>query len=84
MRKKEAEDAPNIVTGTFSLLTQPVDALFDLGATHSFISTKLVKILGLIRTHKSPLLSMTLPDGKLGRVRNYTRVALLEYRNVSS
>jgi len=32
MRKEEAEDSPNVVTGTFSLLTQSVDILFDSGA----------------------------------------------------
>jgi len=34
MCKKEVEDAPNIVTGTFSIQAQSVDVLFDLGATH--------------------------------------------------
>jgi len=47
MRKKEAEDVPNMVIGTFSLLTQTVNILFDSGATHSFISVKLVETLGL-------------------------------------
>jgi len=47
MWKEEAEDAPNIVTCTFSFLSQPVDVLFDSGATHSFISIKLVETLGL-------------------------------------
>jgi len=42
MHKEEAEDAPNVVTGTFSILTQPVDVLCDSGATHSFIFVKLV------------------------------------------
>ena len=45
MRKEEAEDAPNVVTDTFSLLTQLVDVLFDSAATHSFISVRLVKTL---------------------------------------
>ena len=64
MQKEEEEDAPNVVTGTFSLLTQPVDVLFDVGATHSFISVKLVVTLGLIPTRKFLFLSMTLPDEK--------------------
>jgi len=45
MRNEEAEDAHNVVTGIFSLLTQPVDVLFDSGATHSFISVRLVETL---------------------------------------
>jgi len=34
MRKEKAEDASNVVTGTFSIQAQPVDVLFDSGATH--------------------------------------------------
>jgi len=63
MRKEEAEDAPNIVTSTFSILTQPVDVLFDSGAMHS-ISIKLVELLGLVPTHKSSLLYVIPLDGK--------------------
>ena len=40
MRKKEVEDVPNVMIGTFSLLTQSVDVLLDSGATHSFVSIK--------------------------------------------
>jgi len=47
MWKEEAEDAPIVVMGIFSLLTDSVDILFDSGATHSFISVKLVETLGL-------------------------------------
>ena len=64
MRKEEVKDALNVMMGTLSPLTQPVDVLFDSGATHSFISVKLVGTLGLIPTRKSPLLSVTLSDGK--------------------
>ena len=64
MQKEEAYDAPNVVIGTFSLITQPVDVLFDSSATHSFISVMLVEILGLIPTRKSSLLYVTLHDGK--------------------
>ena len=64
IRKEGAGDAPNVVTGTFSLLTQPIDVLFDSGVTHSFISVRLVETLGLTPTRKSLLLSVTLLDGK--------------------
>jgi len=53
-----------VVMGTFSLLTQSVDILFDLYATHSIISIKLVETLGLNPTQKSSLLSVILPDRK--------------------
>jgi len=29
MHKEEAEDAPDVVTNTFSIQAQPVDVLFD-------------------------------------------------------
>jgi len=64
MRKEEAEDAPNVVTSIFSLLTQLVNIIFDSGATHSFISVKLDEILGLHPTRQSSLLFVMLPDGK--------------------
>ena len=37
--------------------------MFNSGATHSFISVKLVETLGLIPTHRSLWLSVTLADG---------------------
>jgi len=46
MRKEEAKDASNVMIGTFSIQAQQMDILFDLGATHSFISVKLVETLG--------------------------------------
>jgi len=67
MRKQAAKDTPVIVTGTFSIQTQAVDVLFDLGAMHSFIFVKLVETLGLVPTHKPSLLSVILPNGKTVR-----------------
>ena len=65
MRREEANDAPNVVTDTFSIKTKPVDVLFDSGAAHSFIYIKLVKTLALVPTYGPPLLSMTPPNGKI-------------------
>ena len=64
MRNEEATDTPNVVTGTFPLLTHSVDVLFDSGATHSFISAKLIETLGLDPAQKSSLLTVMLPNGK--------------------
>ena len=64
MCKEEAEDAPKVMTGTFTIQTQPIDILFDSGATHSFISAKLVETLQLVPTHTPPLLSAILPNEK--------------------
>jgi len=41
-----------------------VNVLFDSGATHSFISAKLIETLGLDPTQKSSLLTVMLPNGK--------------------
>ena len=67
MRKEEAKDAPSVVTSTFSIPAQPVDVLFDSGATHSFISIKLVETLGLVPTCKSSLLFVIVQGGKIVR-----------------
>ena len=64
MRKAKAKDTPNVVTGTLCIKTQYVHVLFDSSATHSFISVKLVEILGLVPTSKPHLLSVTLPNRK--------------------
>jgi len=64
MRKKEAEDAPNVVTGTFSVKIHPVKVFFNLGATYSFVSTKLVETLRLVQTSKDSLLPIAVSDGK--------------------
>ncbi|KAL3740541.1 hypothetical protein ACJRO7_021770, partial [Eucalyptus globulus] len=43
----QAEAAPGVITGTVSLNDQPAYALFDSGATHSFIANQYVRMLGL-------------------------------------
>ncbi|KAL0560590.1 hypothetical protein IC582_000999 [Cucumis melo] len=49
MTQQEGEDALDVITGTILICNVPADVLFDLGATHSFVSsiffTKLNKIL---------------------------------------
>ncbi|TYK01103.1 DNA/RNA polymerases superfamily protein [Cucumis melo var. makuwa] len=49
MTQQEAEDASDAITGTILICNVPADVLFDLGATHSFISsiflTKLNRML---------------------------------------
>jgi len=54
-----------VVTGTFSAQAQLIDTLFDSSPVHSFISVELVEKLWLVPTHRPPLLSLTLPDGKI-------------------
>ncbi|KAA0047501.1 hypothetical protein E6C27_scaffold498G001280 [Cucumis melo var. makuwa] len=49
MTQQEAEDAPDVITGTILICNVPADVLFDPGATHSFVSsiflTKLNRML---------------------------------------
>ncbi|KAA0036143.1 reverse transcriptase [Cucumis melo var. makuwa] len=49
MTQQEAEDAPDVITGTILICNVPTDVLFDPGATHSFVSsiflTKLNRML---------------------------------------
>ncbi|KAL0544248.1 hypothetical protein IC582_019361 [Cucumis melo] len=49
MTQQEAEDAPDVITGTILICNVPADILFDLGATQSFVSsifmTKLNRLL---------------------------------------
>jgi len=68
MMKEAVEDTPKMVTGKFSIRTYSVEVLFDSGAAHSFISTRLVKTLWvLLKARHSPL-SITLPNGPNGKV----------------
>ena len=67
MRKEEVEDAPNMVTGNFTI-THHVEVLFDSGVVHSFISARLVrKMQGTLMSRHS-MLSIALPDGKMMNV----------------
>ncbi|XP_054778366.1 uncharacterized protein LOC129286430 [Prosopis cineraria] len=45
--REEAQTALNLITGTVSICEQRVEALFDSGATHSFVSHDCVKELEL-------------------------------------
>ena len=47
MARREAHDAPGVVTGTVSLCDHAAYALFDLGSSHSFVSDQFVELIGL-------------------------------------
>ncbi|XP_073304174.1 uncharacterized protein [Primulina huaijiensis] len=47
MTQEEADDATEVVSGTILIQKVPAYALFDCGATHSFVSKRLAKKLGL-------------------------------------
>jgi len=64
MKWEEVENTPNVVTGNVSIKTYHVKFLFDSITMHLFISTRLVKILGLLSASDPALLNIALPDGK--------------------
>ena len=47
IRAREEASAPDVITGTFSLLDTDITALIDPGSTHSYICTKLVFVKNL-------------------------------------
>ena len=47
MTNKEAEISPDVITGIIQFHSHPIKVLIDPEVTHSFISTSLVKLLGL-------------------------------------
>jgi hypothetical protein len=49
----DSPEGASVLTGTFSINDTPVKILFDSGATHSFISEKLISKLGLKGSHTS-------------------------------
>ena len=57
---EEAQDAPDVVLGTFLVNSVPATVLFDSGATHSFVTKEFVVKGGLVGSLLSkPLLIQT-------------------------
>jgi hypothetical protein len=55
----------SVLTGTFSISGTPVKILFDSGATHSFISEKLISKLGLKGSHTTSAFKIITPGGQI-------------------
>ncbi|KAA3482692.1 Gag-Pol polyprotein [Gossypium australe] len=47
IRAREDASAPDVITGTFSLLDTDITSLIDIGSTHSYICTNLVAVKNL-------------------------------------
>jgi predicted aspartyl protease len=58
-------EGASVLTGTFSINDTPIKILFDSGATHSFISEKLVGKLGLVGSHTILAYKFVTPGGKI-------------------
>jgi hypothetical protein len=54
-----------VLTSTFSINDTPVKILFDSGATHSFISEKLISKLGLKGSHTTSAYKIITPGGQI-------------------
>ena len=61
MARREAQDASGVVTGTVSLCDHAAYALFDLGASHSFISEQFVELSGIEPKSLDVMLCVTTP-----------------------
>jgi hypothetical protein len=58
-------EGASVLTGTFSINDTPVKVLFDSGATHSFISEKLLGKMGLKGSHTNSAFKVITPGGKI-------------------
>ncbi|XP_073153940.1 uncharacterized protein [Henckelia pumila] len=63
--QEEADDANEVVAGTILINTKPAYALFDCGATHSFISKRFTKKIGLISEKLTEPLRVATPTNKI-------------------
>jgi predicted aspartyl protease len=58
-------EGASVLTGTFSINDTPVKILFDSGATHSFISERLIRKLGLKGSHTTSAYKIITPGGQI-------------------
>jgi hypothetical protein len=58
-------EGASVLTDTFSINDTPVKVLFDSGATHSFISEKLISKLGLKGSHTTSAYKIITPGGQI-------------------
>jgi hypothetical protein len=58
---EQAQEAPEVVLGTFLVSSKPASVLFDSGASHSFVTTQFVEKYSLpMSLMKKPLLVSSL------------------------
>jgi hypothetical protein len=61
----DISEGASVLTGTFSVNDILIKILFDSGATHSFISEKLIGKMGLVGCHTNPAYKIITPGGKI-------------------
>ena len=62
---EEAEEAPDVVLGTFLVNSVPATILFDSGATHSFVTQEFVAKRGLVESLLSKSMVIQIPNSTL-------------------
>jgi hypothetical protein len=58
-------EGASVLTGTYSINDTPVNILFDSGATHSFISEKLIRKMGLKGSRTNSAYKIITPGGQI-------------------
>jgi predicted aspartyl protease len=58
-------EGASVLTGTFFINDTPFKILFDSGATHSFISAKLLGKMGLKGSHTNSTYKIITPGGQI-------------------
>ncbi|XP_054808637.1 uncharacterized protein LOC129310746 [Prosopis cineraria] len=77
MTREEAKASPKLIRGTISLCGHQIDALFDFGVTHSFISNDCAKRLKLHMLDKPFAMNVSTPAGAYVRTsRAYLKLEL--------
>ncbi|KAL2938982.1 Transposon Ty3-I Gag-Pol polyprotein [Bienertia sinuspersici] len=64
MNRAEAENNPDVITGTFLIQSNPAYLLFDSGASHSFIASTFVNKIGL-KPSNTLHTQVTIPTGSI-------------------
>ena len=81
MGRREAQDDPNVVTGTFLLNNRYASILFDTGADRSFVSTAFSSLIDIAPTTLDNVFDVELANGNLERVDTIIRGCTLNLLN---
>ncbi|GJS49781.1 putative reverse transcriptase domain-containing protein [Tanacetum coccineum] len=75
---EEAQQDPNIVTGTFTLNIHFATTLFDSGADYSFVSTTFIPLLGLLTSDLGLKYEIEIASGQLVEIDKVIKGCKLE------
>jgi hypothetical protein len=69
LEAKAIQDAPDVAVGMFLFESHPAKVLFDIGATHSFVTTSWVEAYNIPVEPMIPPLRVNLVGGKFNQIR---------------